>query len=293
MMLSFKEFCNVNEGAGSLAGLPKEFIKQITSRRNRGGENSEIELYKKNAKQKDLTAAVKIVSEANSNSNNYKYAGVLVKVNDVWSFYAEYEEYAKKFFLISPEGYKAKKTTSTRYKQGSKPIIDRFNTTELSAADLSIFINFSDDIVDIYLVTADVERLNKIAARNNAKKLDNISPEKKAALQKFLNKQAGEALSYAKTTLTDKAKELTDSLQQNINPETMTFNIKAAEAAIAKFNDDTYNLLRDYKTVVNRINDIITYDSNIKINNSKYNTIRYDGFKNAVNNLSKYVDNSL
>lgn len=291
-MISFKEFCNMNEGAGSLAGLPKEFIKQITSKNNRGGENSKIELYKKNAKQKDLTTAVKTVSEANLGQDNYKYAGVLVKVNDIWSFYAEYEDYSKKFFLLSPEGYKTKRA-SDEYKTrglGNKVKAQNrsFDTKELSATDLSDFINFGDDTVDIYLVTADTERINKNASRRDAKQVDNISPEKKAALQQFLTKQAGESFIYVKTILADKAKELTDSLHKDINPETMTFNINSAEAAIAKFSKDTAGILQDYRRVANNMSDIIK-DGKVKSWDSK-DTYNYDYFKKSIEKLNSYTD---
>lgn len=67
---SFREYLNEQkeldilvEAAGNLKGLPKNIIRKIVSSHDSGlgGENSEFKLFKSNAKQSDLTAAVKLV----------------------------------------------------------------------------------------------------------------------------------------------------------------------------------------------------------------------------------------
>ncbi len=60
--LNFREMVLL-EDAGNLKGLPTIFIKELTNKYNGGaaGRDSKIELYKENAKQKDVSAAARKV----------------------------------------------------------------------------------------------------------------------------------------------------------------------------------------------------------------------------------------
>ena len=135
-MKTFREFMNEKnelealvEAAGNLKGLPKEIISSIVRQdRNEGygGENSEIKLFKKDAKQSDLTAACKLVggfvkpgevgyrnkskAELEAEANSKAHAGVLVKINDEWAFYARLSYFSNKYNLISDKGRVSKNT---------------------------------------------------------------------------------------------------------------------------------------------------------------------------------------
>lgn len=75
------------ESAGNLKGLPKTFIKRIVGGYNTGlgGANSELKLFKANAKQKDLTAATKLVGgfvkKSDIGTRNYSKAELEAKAN--------------------------------------------------------------------------------------------------------------------------------------------------------------------------------------------------------------------
>jgi hypothetical protein len=117
-MLTFQDF--LNEGAGSLAGMPQPFIKALTNWKL-GGENSKIELYKTSAKQKDLTSALKHIGgyvkpedkgrktyspEKEAAARTKEYAGVAIKVDGEWAFIGEFDEYDNKYRLFTINDYR-------------------------------------------------------------------------------------------------------------------------------------------------------------------------------------------
>lgn len=191
-----------------------------------GGENSEFKLFKSNAKQSDLTAAVKLVggfvkpedrgsrsyskAELEAKANKDAHAGVLVKINGEWAFYAAMS-YNNKYNLVSGKGYSRKETYYTS--RGRRYPTE---TEELTASDLSDFINFKEDTIDIYLVTSDVEREFKRQERREVKNAINddkrITPERKKAIIEFLKKRSGGIIEE----LTADIKESTDKLNSYI-----------------------------------------------------------------------------
>lgn len=199
----------IDEGAGSLAGLPSKFIKIIVKGYDYGGlggENSQIKLFKAKAKQKDITAAAKFVggfvkredrgsrsysrAELQASADNKGHAGLLIKVDGEWAFMASYSEYTQdggNYQLVSNEG----NTTVKRWWAGNK--YNRggsFDSKYLKAGEISNFIDFDDAVVDIYLVTTDVERIMKREERKSSSAVSSVTPEKKAALLKFVQKRA-------------------------------------------------------------------------------------------------------
>lgn len=83
----------------------------------------------------------------------------------------------------------------------------------MTATDLSSFINFKEDTVDIYLVTSDVEReLKRQERRENITSISKITPERKKAIVEFLKKRSNGIIEE----LTADIKESTDKLNKYI-----------------------------------------------------------------------------
>lgn len=297
-MLTFQDF--LNEGAGSLAGMPQPFIKALTNWKL-GGENSKIELYKTSAKQKDLTSALKHIggyvkpedkgrktyspAEKEAAARTKEYAGVAIKVDGEWAFIGEFDEYDNKYRLLSPEGYKSKedyKSSTARHK-GYK-----YTRSTLTATELSDFINFTDSKVDVYLVTVDKNRIEKQAERGEAKAgQDSMKDVKDTAIIKFLNNKSGGLIDSLSKTIEDQTSELVKTLQ-----DTLTFkagesiNIKAAKDELAKFERDIGKILDDYNALIYHSNDIVKSGKiSDKWRDSK-KTYSYERFKDIVDRIS-------
>lgn len=189
-------------------------------------------MFKKDAKQSDLTAACKLTggfvkpgeegyrtksrAELEAEANRKAHAGVLVKINGEWAFYAGLSYFSNKYNLISDKGRVVKDTyyTSNGRRYPSE-------TDELTATDLSDYINFKEDEVDIYLVTADVERELKRQERaevrgaiNNVKQ---ITPERKKAIVEFLKKRSGGVINDLVSDIQISTDNLNKIIENSIN----------------------------------------------------------------------------
>jgi len=238
-MKSFSEYMTLQEGAGNLKGIPKKFKDIITGKSRRlgdnngmGGENSEIVLFKANAKQRDLTAATKKVGGfvKPSDRGNYRQtkqelqaiadkdgnAGVLVKINDEWAYLAQWTEYVEgggNFALTSNE----KSITVKRY-NGSGRYRSSYESAYLKASELSDVIDFKEDKVDIYLVTADMQRALKREERKAARgETNGISKEKKAALIKFLEGKSDGVISEIKDNIDIQVNKINKVISNKVN----------------------------------------------------------------------------
>lgn len=260
---TFKEFLNEEkeleklvEAAGNLKGLPKNIVKSIVRGYDGGlgGENSEFKLFKSNAKQSDLTAAIKLVggfvkpedrgsrsyskAELEAKANKGAHAGVLVKINGEWVYYAAFQEYNGKYNLISAKGYEQKEEPR---KIGGRI---RYDTTyELTATDLSKFIDFKEDKVDIYLVTADVERELKRQERrevqNAINDVNRITPERKKAIIEFLKKRSNGII---------------DELTADIKESTDKLNAYIASSVNRAITGEEKDISGDFKKITDEIN---------------------------------------
>ena len=199
--MNFKEYLSRDlvEDAGNLKGLPKEFIKAITGRKmgydftsRMGGQNSKIKLYKSNAKRVDITKLARGDVET-----GFKIAGIVIKINDEWAFLVSYDEIgdgAAKFKLLSAEGlitkdrintYQAKTSTKGYY----RTIKNKYEGRYLKASELPEFIDFKQK-VDLYIVTADEDRIAKRQERKDITELPKVSKEKRAAIIRFLQSKS-------------------------------------------------------------------------------------------------------
>lgn len=289
------------EGAGNLKGLPKKIIKYIVSGTNGGygGENSEFKLFKSNAKQSDLTAAIKLVggfvkpsdrgtyryskAELEAQANNKAHAGVVVKINGEWAFYAALT-YNNKFNLISNSGYVYKETYYT-----SKGRRHPAETDELTASDLSNYINFKEDDVDIYLVTADAERELKRQERREVKDSINtalkITPERKKALIKFLNTKSNGIIEELIQDINKSTDKINMVIQSSIN---QAINGVERDNSL-KFNEITEELRKKLEKI-NSLGYQITTIVNqgvIKDKSFKTDTYSYKRFKELINDIEK------
>lgn len=182
-----KQLEQLVESAGNLKGLPKNIIKSIVSGVDKGygGENSEFKLFKTNAKQSDLIAAMKLVggfikpedrgvgsfSKAELESIAYQaaHAGVLVKIDGEWAYYAAFAAYPNKYNLISADGYVNKENLNDPKSSMKFTTRGRSTTFDLTPSDISKLIDFKKDNIDVYLVTSDAERLLKRQKRQEGK----------------------------------------------------------------------------------------------------------------------------
>ena len=304
-MISFKEYLREKEeletlieSAGNLKGLPKEIIKAIVdtdSYMGNGGKNSELVLFKKDAKQSDLTAACKYVggfvkpgeegyrskskAELEAEARKSANAGVLVKINDVVAFYAGYDDYTKKFKLISDRGY-IRKDGSIFDPKGSY----RYTEGVLTATDLSKYINFKEDKVDIYLVTADVERELKRQERAEVRGAINdvrkITPERKKAIVEFLKKRSGGVINDLVSDIQTSTDNLNKIIESSIN-RAMNGEEKDYTGDFKKITDELYNKLGKINKLGYYIASMVK-EGTIKGGYKKEDSYNYKTFKELV-----------
>ena len=257
-----KQLEQLVESAGNLKGLPKNIVKRIVNSADSGlgGENSEFKLFKTNAKQSDLTSAVKLVNgfvkpedrgsrsysraELEAKANKDAHAGVLVKINGEWAFYAAMT-YNNKYNLISDKGYSKKDSYYTS--RGRKFPTE---TEELTATDLGSFIDFKEDTVDIFLVTADVERELKRQERREVRDSINdvkkITPERKKAIIEFLKKRSGGIIEELTSDIKKSTDKLNSYIESSIN---RAVNGNETEVALGNFQEVMVELDKKLKRI--------------------------------------------
>lgn len=224
------------ESAGNLKGMPTKFIKELTKTYDGlAGKDSEVQLWKKNAKQRDVTAATRMCGgwvkpgdrgyrryskeELQAKANKENFAGVVIKINGEWAFMASWEEVGQdggNFKIIDAAG---KAETVKRYKQSIRGYgKDRhmeywnYDSQYLKASEISDIIDFKDDIVDVYVVTTDPNRILKRQERAADKVIAKVSPTKKKAIVKFLDSKSGGIISQADERLQALAKKISDGV---------------------------------------------------------------------------------
>ena len=305
-MISFKEYLREKEelealveSSGNLKGLPKAIIKSIVGNdRNEGygGANSEIKLFKKDAKQSDLTSACKLTggfvkpgeegyrnksrAELEAEANSKGHAGVLVKINGDWVFYARLAYYSNKYNLISDKGRVTKETYYTS-RGGRFPS----ETDELTASDLSDYINFKEDKVDIYLVTSDVERELKRRERAEVRGAINavkgITPERKKAIVEFLKKRSGGIVNDLVSDIQISADNLNKIIESSIN-RAITGEEKDYTGDFKKITNELHTKLEKINTIGYFIAGMVK-EGRIKDNwGQKDDTYNYKRFKELV-----------
>jgi hypothetical protein len=307
------------ESAGNLKGLPKAFIRNFvrSSESGLGGKNSDLVLYKANAKQKDVTAAARMCGgftrpedkggkfarsysrkELESQANKKNYAGVVIKVGGEWQFMVSWEEYAidgGNFQLTAQTGSKTAKRsyqpTGKNFKTGRKKDPVRFDSTYLKAGEISDFIDF-DETVEVYVVTTDIERVLKRQERQ-ADRLQptKVSPTRKKALIAFLTAKSNGIIEQIDKNL----HETTDKISKQANS---TLSNAAKGNAPDNSNEDISQLIDKLKSQLKDVNSMAYYISGIikdgKINDKSWmndnkmeSTINYKLFKKMVKELEE------
>lgn len=196
-MKTFKEFLEessvdtLDERQGNLRGVPSELISRVISRGQ--GQDSEMELFKSNAKQKDITQSTKYISgyvQPKDRSSSWRYSnqaekqaqerrdiysGVLIKVNGefvAWAYHYSGNDYSLKL--------------SKKYAKDNGFEDD---VRIQRVGDFSNYLNFSEDTVDIYLVKVDDKRKEIRADRIENRRKAPVSGNRQRAIQDFLNKR--------------------------------------------------------------------------------------------------------
>lgn len=260
------------------------------------GENSEIELYKANAKQKDVTGAAKIlagwtkpedrgsrryssVEKANISASE-KVAGILVKINNVWSFMVGVEDYSGlKYRLISAnkEGWAGVEDNSRGYS---------YTRQELAAGELSKLIDFSQK-VDVYIVKVDENRRQMRADRAESKSMSKVSKEKINATKKFLDKKSNNIISTAKLVVEGEVNKFMETVQSALSNNVIDINV--IKKSIDEFKSNLDNATKDlsgiiyyYKYVLDdTVNGIPVKD----ISGTNRYSYSYSKFKESANSL--------
>ena len=270
--MEFKNFLQEQElieSAGNLKGLPTKFIKElVTSQNSLGGKDSTLELFKKNAKRKDVTAAAKkcggwvkpgekgytsySVAELRAKADKENYAGVVIKVNGEWAFMAEYDEYTQNggnYKIMVADGSMATVKRNTHYTMGygknKRVVYNTFDSQYLKATEISDIIDF-DQEVDVYIVTTDVNRLLKRQERAARKAVPKVSSTKKKAIIKFLETKSNGIISQVDNRLQELSqkvsKQISSILTNAIQGKESTVNTKKLTDALTKEIDSAKSL---------------------------------------------------
>jgi hypothetical protein len=199
-------------------------------------------------------------------------------------FYARLAYFSNEYNLISDKGRVEKETYYTSRGR-------RFptETDELTATDLSDYINFKEDKVDIYLVTADVERELKRQERaevrgaiNDVKK---ITPERKKAIVEFLKKRSGGVINDLVSDIQASTDNLNKIIESSIN-RAINGEEKDYTGDFKKITDELYTKLGKINSLGYYIAGIVK-EGRIKDSWRKLDTYYYKSFKELVSEFEK------
>lgn len=254
-------FDTLEERQGNLRGLPRGILGRVTGSFKLAGQNSKIELYKANAKQRDLTQAQRAVGGAWERRWGDRYSrwkssdvkdkereveqfkdahqGVVVQINDAWAFFAEYSPYEsgnKVYRLYNASGGNPKWNYNA------------VNTDFMSQNELSDYINFHEDKVDVYLVTTDPERI-KIRdkrASNRGDYTDSLNTNRIEAVKKFVKSRYKDLEKASNEYLNIVASNIGSLIADMVKPETSDEEIlnitKKIDREIENISDLIYNI---------------------------------------------------
>ena len=220
----------------NLAGIPAPFLKILTRGYDNGkaGENSLVELFKDNAKQRDVTAGAKFIGnyvKESERSTRYSrrntrgedaaeqrskdYAGCLVKVNGEFKFMVQYNNYTEdggNFELITDRGASITRKIHSYSRYGGN---QTFDSRSLKAGDLSYHIDF-DQHIEVYLVTTDNKRSEIHNKRIISRTLPKINPAKQKALVKYMRKQSNGTVGAIQLELQNELKKINNTISNMI-----------------------------------------------------------------------------
>ncbi len=298
-LINFREM--VLEDAGNLKGMPSLFVKELVKGYDSGlgGRNSKIEVFKTNAKQKDVTAATRKVGgwvsssdkgysrysrkELEAQANKEAYAGVAIKIDGEWAFLAQWDDYgdgAAKFKLLTDKG----NATVSRWNKGGKYRKgNAYDSPWLKASEISEYIDFKESNVEVYLVTADADRLEKRQERKLAGQMPKISKERKVALQKFLEKKANGLLDELKQGVDLEVDKLINYVDRMFID---SINGKDSEQPYEKILDSIKDRIKDASNLSYHFKRIVK-EGTIKDNYRNDFSYNYKKFKEIVDEIDK------
>lgn len=326
--MGFKDFINeqledeaILEGAGNLKGLPTAFIKALTRGSGRGdsgtglaGENSELKLFKASAKQKDVTAAIRSISGANyvpsadkSSQYSRRYstaeiaadiakkenAGVVIKINGEWSYFAFASD--NKYTLMSPEGVSPTvKAIAQRGSRRNNWRTSYYDSKGLTATQLSDVIDFKEDNVEVYIVTADKNRIKNQLDREEQRRMERgyVPEYKKKALIKFLNSKSNNMLEDAHKDLEEQLdgimKQIKDYYAGALSGKKFDESFDAD--AISKQLVNSIKSIKSIGYVVSRIIEDGTIKDDTWPSYGKEDTFSWKRFKELVSEMQKATE---
>lgn len=311
--MSFRDF--LIEDAGNLKGLPATWLKHLTSQGSLAGRKSDIILYKKNIKGKDISAATKMVAGFIPDNNNYNYnarngqdkkdaqtkaanyAGVILKTGGEFTHYIEFTEYGagaanRQYSLISRTGFetqKLKRQISQGRNMGKRSYWH--DTVYLTATEIKSRLNLDDYDYDLYLVTTDESRIKKRKERSeNTSYTREKSKGKLEALEKFLNKKSGEILSDYKKEIHSELDNILSKVNTAISSDINNSNIDFD--SIDKSFDDIKQLTKDLYELRISMSNVIKDGgiSNIYAWSNEKTTRNYRIFKSHIESIKNKID---
>ena len=143
----------------------------------------------------------------------------------------------------------------------------RYTEGVLTATDLSKYINFKEDKVDIYLVTADVERELKRQERAEVRGAINdvkrITPERKKAIVEFLKKRSGGVINDLVSDIQASTDNLNKIIEGSIN-RAINGEEKDYTEDFKKITDELYTKLGKINSLGYRIASMVKEGKIIK-----------------------------
>ena len=280
---NFLEGQELIESAGNLKGLPNKFIKKLVTNHNSlAGKGSTLQLFKKNAKQKDVTSAAKKCggwvkpsergyrsyskAELQAQADKENYAGVVIKVDGEWAFMAEYDEFGHNgghYKITVSDGSMAtvKRRDSRIIGRGARrrKLYDEFDSEYLKATEISGIIDFEQE-VDVYIVTTDADRILKRQEREADKVVPKVSSAKKKAIVKFLENKSNGIIAKSDARLQE--------LTQKISKQVSSILTNAIQGKVKEIN--TQALLDSLNKEISSANSLASYISGmVKTGNIK------------------------
>ena len=265
--MTFKDF--LVEDAGNLKSIPTKLLKQLTSSyRTLAGRDSDIELWKSNVKQKDVTAITKKVAgyvkdsdrgyrtssseEKKAKQFKNKYAGALLKINGEWTHYISWEEYSGYYLLKADGNYE----TVTKHRSAARRSW-AYQANDLKPNDIGEKIDFKENNVDIYLVTVDQKRVEKRKERSELHKTPAVSKEQIAARIKYMKKKTSDVSKSLVSRLNKTLESLNSKVKKSID-NAVDGNYEPTD--ISKELSTISELKRDLDDINQRISHFVNHE---------------------------------
>lgn len=286
-----------------LTKLPSAFSLELTRWNKNAGDHSQIELYKANAKQRDITSASRYIGgyvpqadrssrfarrasqmERIASEREKEYAGAVIEIDGSFAYLVSWDSYTDEggnYSLYKADG---KYETVSRWSHrqfGS----NKHQNRNLTATEISRFIDF-DKEVNVYLVRNDAHRVELRAQRIESRDIgDKNIPSKRKALVKFMAKKSEGANIKLQESLLEEVSELQNKISDMFKNASRGDYVDDGKG-IDQILKDINSKYREASSIAYNLNDVVN-EGTIFENYGNGKTGSYNRYMAHMDSLNK------